>query len=260
MCDMAHYAGLVAAKVAKDPFQFCHIVTTTTHKTLRGPRAGMIFFRKQQDLKLVDKINFSVFPQLQGGPHNNVIAAIAVQMAEVDTPAYYEYAKQVKANAKALAEALISKGHKLVTNGTDNHLILWDLRPHGVTGNKFETLSDLCSITLNKNAVYGDGSALSPGGARVGTPALTSRGFVEKDFVKVADFLHRALEIAVDANGSSSKSGTDKKMSLDEFKAAVADASLPFAKRIATLRGDVEDFAKRFAIPGFVATPMPTTK
>jgi len=240
MCDMAHISGLVASQVVNDPFPHCHLVTTTTHKSLRGPRAGIIFFRKDTDHKLEEKVNFSVLPSIQGGPHDNTIAAIAVQLKEVQTPAFIAYAKQIKANAAALAEFLVKKEQKLVTGGTDNHLLLWDLRPHNITGNKFEALCDACSITLNKNSIYGDVNAFAPGGVRIGTPALTSRGFTTKDFVQVGEFLCRALTIALELNRS------DPKMKLDPFKALIKGNT-----QIQQLRDEVETFAKQFPIPGF---------
>jgi glycine hydroxymethyltransferase len=196
LCDMAHISGLVATGEAANPFDFCDVVTTTTHKSLRGPRAGMIFFRKDaRDFE--KKINYAVFPALQGGPHEHQIAAIATQLKEVATPEFKQYAVQVKSNARTVAAALVKRGYTMATGGTDNHLVLWDLRPQNITGNKFEKLCDEVSITLNKNSVYGDRSAISPGGARIGTPALTTRGFKEADFEKVAEFLHRVLEIAI---------------------------------------------------------------
>ena len=137
MMDMAHISGLVATGEAANPFEYCDIVTTTTHKSLRGPRAGMIFFRKdERDFE--KKINDAVFPGLQGGPHDHQVAAIATQLREVATPEFKQYCKQIKANAKALAQALMDKGYTVCTNGTDNHLILWDVRPLGLTGSKVE--------------------------------------------------------------------------------------------------------------------------
>ena len=141
MADIAHISGLVATGEAASPFKYCDIVTTTTHKSLRGPRAGMIFFRRGPkasggEYDYEDKINFSVFPSLQGGPHNHQIAGLATQLKEVATPEFKAYAKQVRANAQALAKFLIGKGYKLTTNGTENHLMLWDLRPLGLTGSK----------------------------------------------------------------------------------------------------------------------------
>lgn len=154
MADIAHISGLVATEEHNDPFKYADIVTTTTHKTLRGPRAGMIFFKLENE----EKINFAVFPQLQGGPHNNQIAGVATQLKEVASPTFKKYCQQVKKNARALSQRLIEKGHKLVSNGTDNHLMLWDVRPHGLTGSKIEKASDFSHITLNKNTIAGDKS------------------------------------------------------------------------------------------------------
>lgn len=139
MCDMAHYAGLVAGKVVKSPFEHCDIVTSTTHKTLRGPRAGIIFFRQA----LATAVNSAVFPGVQGGPHMNAIAAIATALREVNTDEFRDYARRVIANSQALAKYLIDHGYRLQTGGTDTHLILWDLRPNGITGNKVELVLEL---------------------------------------------------------------------------------------------------------------------
>ncbi|KAG6664042.1 hypothetical protein CIPAW_02G064500 [Carya illinoinensis] len=160
LCDMAHISGLVAAQEAANPFEYCDIVTTTTHKSLRGPRAGMIFYRKgpkpakkgqPEDAvyDFEDKINFAVFPSLQGGPHNHQIGALAVALKQAMSPGFKAYAKQVKANAVALGNYLMSKGYKLVTGGTENHLVLWDLQPLGLTGKR----SDL--VSLEKVTVVG---------------------------------------------------------------------------------------------------------
>merc|ERR1712146_758057 len=168
------------------------------HKSLRGPRSGMIFFKysdKIPDIK--ERIDMAVFPALQGGPHNHQIGALAAQLLEVNTPDFVEYAKQVVANAQTLADELKSKGHKLASDGTDNHLVLWDVRPHGLTGGKIEKVCEHASISLNRNAVHGDVSALSPGGVRIGTPAMTTRGCGTEDFKQVAEFLDRACQIAL---------------------------------------------------------------
>ncbi|KAL2652436.1 hypothetical protein R1flu_020564 [Riccia fluitans] len=252
MCDMAHYSGLVAAQVVNQPFEYCDVVTTTTHKSLRGPRAGMIFFRKGPKpakkgqpegatYDYEDKINFAVFPSLQGGPHNHQIAALAVALKQVNTPLFKEYAKQVKANAAAIGAALMKKGYKLVTEGTDNHLVLWDLRPLGLTGNKVERVCELAHITLNKNAVFGDSSALAPGGVRIGAPAMTSRGLKEKDFEQIADFLERAVNITLSVQKQYGKL-------LKEF-----NKGLDNNQEIAALREAVENFAASFDMPGFDA-------
>merc|ERR1739848_416657 len=199
MADIAHISGLVATKQHPSPFEHCDVVTTTTHKSLRGPRAGMIFFKynleKFPDIK--DRIDMAVFPALQGGPHNHQIGALAAQLLEVNTPDFVEYSKNVVTNAQMLAETLKAKGHKLASDGTDNHLVLWDLRPHGLTGSKVEKVCECASISLNRNAVHGDASALSPGGVRVGAPAMTTRGCGEAEFKQIAEFLHRCCMIAL---------------------------------------------------------------
>merc|ERR1712195_442800 len=198
MADIAHISGLIATKQHPSPFEHCDIVTTTTHKSLRGPRSGMIFFKytdKIPDIK--DRIDMAVFPALQGGPHNHQIGGLAAQLLEVNTPEFVEYSKNVVANAKTLAEALMAKGHKLASDGTDNHLVLWDVRPHGLTGGKIEKVCECASISLNRNAVHGDVSALSPGGVRIGTPAMTTRGCAAEEFTKVAEFLDRCCQIAI---------------------------------------------------------------
>lgn len=150
----------------------------------------------------------------------------------------------MKANSKALAEALIAKGYTLVTGGTDNHLILWDLRPLDLTGSKFEYVCDECSITLNKNSIYGDVSAMTPGGVRVGAAALTSRGFKEKDFQQVAEFLHQCVLIGKELQASSGKK-------LEDFKNACKKSD-----KVKALRADVEKFAKSFFMPGLDVTKL----
>ncbi|KAJ3106571.1 Serine hydroxymethyltransferase 4 [Phlyctochytrium bullatum] len=243
MADIAHISGLIAAKEQGNPFDYCDVVTTTTHKTLRGPRAGLIFFRRapkgEKNSDLEERINFAVFPSNQGGPHNNTIAGIAVALKQVAQPEFKAYAAQVRKNAKALGDALMSKGYKLVTNGTENHLVLWDLRPLGLTGSKMETICDAVNITLNKNSVHGDASALVPGGVRVGAPALTSRSFTEEDFVQVAEFLHRAAQLALKIQQSTGKL-------LKDFSAALATN-----EEVKALRHEVESFARKFPMPGF---------
>merc|ERR1711907_681738 len=194
--DIAHISGLVATKQHPSPFPHCDVVTTTTHKSLRGPRAGMIFFKYQDKIPdIKERIDMAVFPGLQGGPHNHQIGGLAAQLKEVNTPDFVEYSKKVVANAGTLANTLKEKGHKLASDGTDNHLVLWDLRPHGLTGSKIEKVCEAASISLNRNAVPGDLSALSPGGARTGTPAMTTRGCDAKDWARIAGFLDRACQI-----------------------------------------------------------------
>merc|ERR1711871_1097840 len=231
MMDMAHISGLVAAQEAADPFKYCDIVTTTTHKSLRGPRSGIIFFRKD-GRGFEDRINNAVFPALQGGPHEHQIAGVAVQLAEVQTPAFKQYVIQLKSNIKALSAKLGEHGYKMATGGTDNHLVLWDLRPQGITGSKYEKICDLINITLNKNAVVGDKSAVSPGGVRIGAPAMTTRGLVEKDFEQIAEFLHEALQLTIKI-----QSTLDSKKLVDFVKAIESNEEL------GALRKEVSAFA-----------------
>jgi len=241
MADIAHISGLVATGQHPSPFEFCDIVTTTTHKSLRGPRAGMIFFKygdKIPDVK--ERIDMAVFPALQGGPHNHQIGALAVQLLEVDTPEFVEYSKMVTSNAKVLAETLKSKGHKLASDGTDNHLILWDVRPHGLTGGKVEKVCEQASISLNRNAVHGDASALSPGGVRIGTPSMTTRGFGPEEFKKVGEFLDRCCKIALKVQEVKGKKLKDFETGLNENPDIIA------------LKKEVEEWAITFGYPGIV--------
>ena len=243
LMDMAHISGLVLTKEAVSPFDYADVVTTTTHKSLRGPRAGMIFFRKDER-GFEPLINQAVFPALQGGPHEHQIAGVATQLKEAMTPEFKVYSQQVKKNAAALGAKLVSYGYKLATGGTDNHLVLWDLKPKGITGSKFEKTCDAVCITLNKNCVPGDRSAVTPGGVRIGAPAMTTRKFVESDFEQIATFLHQALEIALKIQ---EKSGPK----LKDFV-----AMLEGNDDISALRLEVNKFATTFPMPGFDPTQM----
>jgi len=244
LSDMAHISGLVAAGEQSSPFEFCDVVTTTTHKTLRGPRAGLIFFRKDKEADIEARINAAVFPACQGGPHNNTIAGIAVALKQAADPAFKAYAKQVRANADAMAQVLFKHGYKLQTDGTENHLILWDLRPIGLTGSKVEKICDAVHITLNKNAVAGDTSALVPGGVRVGASALTSRSMTEKDVQQVAEFLHRVVQISLTAQ----KEAGSKKLA--DFVVAYEKGTGEAPKLVAELKEEVKKFATSFPLPG----------
>ncbi len=186
MVDMAHIAGLVAAGVHPSPFPYADVVTTTTHKTLRGPRGGMILANKEA----AEKFNFNkaIFPGTQGGPLEHVIAAKAVCFGEALKPEFKTYQQQIVKNAKALAEELQKQGFKILTGGTDNHLMLVDLRGMDISGKELQNRCDQVYITLNKNAVPGDPrSPFVTSGVRIGTPAVTSRGLVEADMAKVAE-------------------------------------------------------------------------
>lgn len=191
MADIAHISGFVATQEMKSPFEYCDIVTTTTHKSLRGPRAGLIFFRREFE----QQINDAVFPGLQGGPHENQIAAVATQLLEVMTPDFKEYIKQVRLNAQKLASALEEKGFKIITGGTDNHLMLVDLRNKSISGGKAEKILDYVGISVNKNTIPGDISALNPSGIRIGTSAITTRGFKDNDMIFLADIINKVIEI-----------------------------------------------------------------
>lgn len=257
LADMAHISGLVAAGVVPSPFDYADVVTTTTHKSLRGPRGAMIFYRKgvrKTDAKtgaeimydIEDKINFAVFPGLQGGPHNHTIAGLAVALKQAASPEFKAYQLQVLKNCQAMAGELKKRGYKLVTDGTDNHLVLVDVRPKGVDGSRVERVMELAHIAANKNTVPGDTSALVPGGVRMGTPALTTRGFDEEDFVKVAEFVDRAVNIAVDVK---KKSGGK----LKDFRSYLETTPVP---ELAALKHDVEAYATRFPTIGFQKSTM----
>ena len=206
--DMAHTAGLIAAGLLKNPVKYAHIVTSTTHKTLRGPRGGVILMGKDFDdpqgrktpkgevKKMSQILNSSVFPGIQGGPLEHVIAAKAVAFYEAMQPEYVEYQKQVMANAKKMAEEFVARGYKVVSGGTDNHLMLIDLRTKfpDVTGRMAEKELEKAEITLNKNMVpFDTRSPFKTSGVRVGTPAITSRGFVEKDMTEIVELIDTVL-------------------------------------------------------------------
>lgn len=250
VADMAHISGLVAAGIINSPFEYCDVVTTTTHKTLRGPRAGVIFFRKglkttkangeKVMYDLESRINQAVFPGLQGGPHNHAIAGIATAMLQAQSPEFKEYQVQVVKNAQKLCEGLTGKGYAVATGGTDIHLLLLDLRPQGLTGAKAEYILEEISIACNKNTVPGDKSALNPSGIRLGTPALTTRGLKEEDMEKVVEFIDRGMKMAKEI---SDKSGNK----LVDFKAAVHGE---FAGKVKALREEIEVYSEKFPIPG----------
>jgi glycine hydroxymethyltransferase len=233
MCDMAHISGLVAARVVDDPFQWADLVTTTTHKTLRGPRAGLIFFKRQLELR----INNAVFPGCQGGPHEHCIAAVAVALRQAASPAFRQYALGVVENCRALAKALVDLGYTLCTQGTDNHLLLWDLRSLGISGARMEKVCELAHITINKNSVAGDVSAVSPGGVRLGTAALTTRGLQPLHFRAIAGFLHQAVAICQRHQHAPT---------LKDFVAATRDDP-----DVHGLAERVCSFAEQFDMPGY---------
>jgi len=252
LADMAHISGLVAGGVIPSPFDHADVVTTTTHKSLRGVRSGMIFFRRGE--KGVDKagkpilydyesrINNAVFPALQGGPHNHAIGGVAVALRQAMDPTFKDYQLQVMSNAKTMAKALLDKNYSLVSGGTDNHLVLVNLKASkAIDGARVETVCNKVFITLNKNSVPSDTSALMPGGVRLGTHALTSRGFTEENFVKVVDMIDEAVDIAKTVQGKSKK--------LKEFK-EVLETDPAVTEQCAELKSRVNQFASQFPMPG----------
>jgi glycine hydroxymethyltransferase len=206
LCDMAHPAGLIAKGLLKSPFDHCHFVTSTTHKTLRGPRGGIILMKKdfenpfgvkdnKGNLRMMSHVlDMGVFPGTQGGPLEHVIAAKAVAFGEILTEEFTSYAKQILINAQAMAKEFNTKGYNLISNGTDNHLMLIDLRNKNITGKKAQETLDKAGITLNKNAVpFDDKSPFVTSGMRVGVPAITSRGMKERDMKDVVNLVDKVL-------------------------------------------------------------------
>lgn len=254
LADMAHISGIVAAGELPGPFETADVVTTTTHKSLRGTRSGIIFFRRGQkgtDKKtgekimynLESRINQAVFPALQGGPHNHAIAGVAVALRQTMTPEFKQYQKQTLANAKTMAEELMAKGYHVVSGGTDNHLILVNLKQSkDIDGARIEKLCDKCQITLNKNSVPKDKSALTPGGIRLGAHAMTSRGFKEAEFKQVVELIDRGVAIAKEAQGKS-------KTMKDYIKVLETDADIN--AKCQSLKTQVNEFALKYPMPGF---------
>jgi len=234
VADVAHYSGLVCSGLLKSPFEYADVVTSTTHKSLRGPRGGIIFSRKE----LSEAIDDAVFPKMQGGPHNHTIGGLAVAFHEVLQPEFKEYSKRILKNAKALANALMKRGHKLVTDGTDNHIVLWNLRPHGLTGSKLEEVSNRTNVTLNKNTIAGDTSAMTPHGIRLGTPACTTRGYTETHMNDVAEFLDRICK-------ESLKIQNERGKKLNDFIQGVEES-----EEVKKINKEVEEFARQFEWPG----------
>ena len=195
MVDMSHFAGLVAGKAYPSPFEYADIVTTTTHKTLRGPR-GALIFSKNDARELPKKIDKAVFPGMQGGPHENQIAGIAVALLEAMSPSFKKYAKQVIKNAQTLAKELENRGWRIISGGTDSHLLLVDtwMDGKGLPGKEAEAKLQKVGIICNKNTIPGETrSPFDPSGIRLGSPAETTRGWKEKDFKKVAEKIDQVL-------------------------------------------------------------------
>lgn len=198
MCDMSHYSGLIAGGQYPNPIPHCDVVTSTTHKSIRGPRGGMILWNNEE---LSKPINMSIFPGIQGGPLMHVIAAKAVCFGEALRPEFKEYQAQIKKNANALANAMIEQGFRIVSGGTDSHLMLVDLRPYGITGKVAQIALDEASITTNKNSIPNDpAKPFITSGIRLGTPAVTTRGMKEPEMVEIAGLIAKALKSPEDAD------------------------------------------------------------
>ncbi|KAL8989260.1 MAG: hypothetical protein Q9177_001822 [Variospora cf. flavescens] len=251
--DMAHISGLISAGVIPSPFEYADIVTTTTHKSLRGPRGAMIFFRKgvrKSDPKsgketlydLEGPINFSVFPGHQGGPHNHTITALAVALKQAQTPEFKQYQQQVIKNAKSLEHEFKALGYKLVADGTDSHMVLLDLREKSLDGARVEAVCEQVNIACNKNSIPGDKSALTPGGIRIGAPAMSTRGMGEDDFKRIARYIDQCVKICKQVQAGLPKEANKQK----DFKAKVATGEVP---EIVALKKEIAQWAGGFPLP-----------
>lgn len=261
LADMAHISGLVATGAVPSPFDYADIVTTTTHKTLRGPRSGLIFYRvgeKGKDAKgnmikydLQKRIDEAVFPGLQGGPHNHAIAGVAVALKEANTQRFREYTEQVCKNAKALCDELMSLKYDIVTGGTDCHLLLINLKSMGIDGNRGQAIMDRIHIATNKNTVPGDMSAMRPSGIRLGTAALTTREMDEQDMRHVARLFDKGVQIAARAQKAAKENATKQgtKLLLKDFIAMIDGE---FKPEVDSLAEEVAKFASTFPMPGQV--------
>jgi len=244
--DIAHIAGLVIAGVHKSPVPFAHVVTTTTHKTLRGPRGAIIMVTQKgldKDPELAKKIDKTVFPGLQGGPHDHQTAAIGVALSEAMKPEFKEYGKQIVKNAKALAKRLMERGIKLISNGTDNHLLLIDLTPFGKgKGLYVQDALDLAGITVNKNTIPSDPSSpFYPSGIRLGTPALTTRGMKEKDMKLIGDWIAEIIQEVKDYEMPNDKEV--RKEVIEKFREQIV-----MNKKIKRIKKEVVELCKRFPL------------
>eukprot|EP00833_Pecoramyces_ruminatium_P016564 jgi/Orpsp1_1/1190596/evm.model.d7180000079993.2 len=251
MADIAHVSGMIAAGYLNNPFEYCDVVTTTTHKSLRGPRGALIFYRKgvrrtiMHNLKefydLERKINQAVFPQLHGGPHNNSIAALAVALKQVKTEGFKKYQGQVLKNCKVLEQEFKKMGYKIVSDGTDTHLLVVNLKSKKIDGARVEKVLEKANISTNKNTIPGDKSAILPSGLRMGSPAMTSRELKEEDFKKIAEFVDRGINITI-------KIHEQVKGKLRDFKSALNNNTYP---EIEELKKEVIQFSKQFPVIGF---------
>ena len=248
--DIAHVAGLVVAGAHKSPVPYAHIVTTTTHKTLRGPRGAMILVTQKgldKDPELAERIDRAIFPGLQGGPHDHTTAAIAVALGEAAKPEFKAYGRQIVTNAKALAAALLRHGFRVVTGGTDNHMVLLDLTPGGPGRGVFlQEALDRVGITVNKNTIPGEpSSAFYPSGIRLGAPAATTRGMREGEMDQIAGWIAAVAEEVEEfrlPDGREERAGE-----LRRFRKVIQESA-----RLATMRDEVRTFCLKFPVPGTV--------
>lgn len=246
LADISHIAGLIAAGAHPSPAEHAHIVMTTTHKTLRGPRGAMIMVTEKglkKDPDLADKIDKAVFPGLQGGPHDNQTASIAVALKEASEPEFKKYANQIVKNAKELAKVLVANGFDLVSGGTDNHLLLIDLRSKGVNGAIAAFALEVANIVVNKNSVPNDTMPpFYPSGIRLGTPAITTRGMNEVDMIKVGEWIAKIIEEVADTKLPAKKEDRSKYFS---------DVKRELSKNRELLRigKEVKTFAAKFPLP-----------
>jgi len=244
--DIAHIAGLIIAGAHKSPVPYAHIVTTTTHKTLRGPRGAMIMVTQKgldKNPELADKIDKTVFPGLQGGPHDHQTSAIAVALGEAMKPEFKEYGRQIVKNAKALAKSLMDKRIKLVSNGTDNHLLLIDLTPFGKgKGLYVQDALDLAGITANKNTIPSDPSSpFYPSGIRLGTPALTTRGMKEKEMELIGDWIAQVINEVKNYEMPDDKDARNK--AIENFRKEIVKN-----QKIKIIKKEVIEFCKKFPL------------
>lgn len=246
--DIAHVAGLVIAGAHMSPAPYSHVITTTTHKTLRGPRGAMIMVTQKgldKDPELAERIDRAVFPGLQGGPHDHTTSAIAVALGEAAQPEFKEYGLRVVANAKALAVALMKRGFKLITNGTDNHMVLMDLTPGGPGRGVFmQEGLDRVGITVNKNTIPGEPSSpFYPSGIRLGTPAATTRGMREREMEQIAAWIAVVAE-EIEAF-KLPRETKERTAALKSFRQIITEN-----RRLAALRDEVREFCLKFPVPG----------
>ena len=246
VADISHIAGLVAGGVHKSPVDYAHVVTTTTHKTLRGPRGAMIMVTEKglsKDPELADKVDKAVFPGMQGGPHDHTTAGIAVALMEASKPEFKEYARQIVSNSRTLAESLVANGIKIVTGGTDNHMILIDLTPFGNGLGLFaqEALGS-AGITVNKNTIPGEPSSpFYPSGVRLGTPALTTRGMKDGEMRRIGKMISDAI---MEIKGMRMPEEKEERLAcIKEFKARIKDNA-----RINEIRNEVLTLCKSFPL------------